>query len=320
VKGNQGTEFLEETGRPCYFATEAVPMQDGFISEGCKELRPLKPLEVIEVLEGPRKEAVGVAIRAKGKVSSDGAIGWFTLKNTQGVTLAEPGQSCYTIIAAVALTDNMDIKACKVMRKLAKGEALMVLEGPLEDTNAGVTRIKVVAKKDNKEGWVTTRGNAGSRYAEETGRFYTISRSTSLQKAFGSDSETVRMLAEKEALEILEGPSEERSEAAVRIRGRCVSDGTTGWVTLKGHNLELWEPHYRCVSGTVINDALEVSTAEALRRLEPGEILEVVDGPRIDTEVGVVRVQARAESDGVVGWVTLVGNQGTQFLEVITQR
>merc|ERR1719506_1438329 len=101
VKGNQGTAYLEETEKPCYFATETVPMQDGFQSEGCNELRALRPLEVIEVLEGPRKEAVGVAIRAKGKASADGAVGWFTLKSKQGATLAQPGQSCYTTTSAI---------------------------------------------------------------------------------------------------------------------------------------------------------------------------------------------------------------------------
>lgn len=320
VKGNQGTVFLEESSKPCYCAAESVAMQDGFSSEGSTELRHLKPCEVIEVLEGPRKEAVGVAIRVKGKACQDGAVGWFTLKSRQGVTLAQPGQSCFTTISAIALTDNLDIKNCKVLRKCGKGEVLTVIEGPLEDPNAGVTRIKVIAKKDNKEGWVTTKGNAGSKYAEETGRLYSICRPTALQSGFSSDSDSIRTLAEKESLELLEGPCEETTVAPVRLRGRCVSDGTVGWITLKGDNMKLWEPHYRCITSTVINDALEVGTAEVLRRLEVGEKLEVVEGPRVDAEVGVVRVKARADSDGVTGWVTLAGNQGTQFLEVMTQR
>lgn len=319
VKGNQGTAFLQDTTRPCYYSKEAVAMQDGFASEGSRELRVLKPYEVIEVIEGPKKEEVGVAVRAKGKSSQDDAVGWFTLKSKAGVTLAQPGKSSYTTIAGIALTDNMDIKNCKVVRKLLKGEILMVTEGPLEDEASQVTRIKVKAKKDGKEGWVTIKGNSGTKYAEETGRFYSITKSTPLTEAFESDSASIRMLAEEEALELIEGPKEEKSEAPMRVHGRCVSDGTTGWVTLKGGNLEPWAPRYRCVAGTGIGDALEVGNAEALRRLEVGETIEVVEGPRIDAEVGVVRVKGRADSDGVTGWVTLAGNQGTQFLEVMIE-
>jgi hypothetical protein len=315
LKGNQGTAFLEESLKPSYYATDTVTMQDGFASEGTNELRALKPYEVIEVLEGPKKEIVGSALRAKGK-ASDGTVGWFTIKSKQGNDLAQPGKSTWSCTSAIALTDNMDIKACKVIRKLQKGEILSVLEGPTADANSGVERIRVKAKKDDKEGWVTTKGNAGTKYAEETGKCFIISKPTPLQKDFSSDSETIRMLADQEVVDLMEGPRDEQGEPPVRIRGRSLNDGAIGWVTLKGSNLKPWKPHYRCVHGTGMGDALDVATAEPLRRLEVGELLEVVEGPRVETELGVVRVKGRAESDGVVGWVTVAGNQGTKFLEV----
>merc|ERR1711972_196687 len=315
MKGNQGSAYLIETLKPCLYATEAVAMQDGFATEGTNELRALKPLEVIEVLEGPKKEVVGTAVRVKGK-TADGVEGWFTIKSKQGAELAKPGQSMWSTCSAIALTDNVDIKACKVVRKLAKGEVLIVAEAPLVDDVSGVVRIKVVAKKDGKEGWVTTKGNAGTKYAEETGRSYIISKSTPLQASFQSDSETVKMLAEQDTVEVIEGPTEETVEPSSRVRGRCLNDGTVGWVTKKASNFKPWKPQYKCVSGTGIGDALEVANAEPIRKLDVGETLEVIDGPRVDTEVGVVRVKGRATSDGAVGWVTLAGNQGTKFLEV----
>jgi len=117
------------------------------------------------------------------------------MKNKQGEAFAEPGRSCYTIVAAIALTDAMDIKNCKVLRKLDRGEVLMALEGPTDDGNSGVQRIRVSAMKDKAEGWVTIKGNAGSVYAEETGKNYNMTKESILQKKFQSDSETIRTLA-----------------------------------------------------------------------------------------------------------------------------
>merc|ERR1712187_941416 len=118
---------------------------------------------------------------------------------------------------------------------------------------------------------------------------FTITKPTPMQSAFSSESETVRMLSAEESIEVLEDPREEQGEPPVRIRVRCVSDGTVGWATLKGSNLKPWKPHYRCVKGTGIGDALEVSNAEPVRPLAVGETVSGLDGPRVDEVVGVAR-------------------------------
>lgn len=241
-KGNQGTPFLEETSKPFYAVVEPVALQEGFPSEGSKELRVLKADEVIEVLEGPRKEVVGNAVRARGKAASDGATGWFTVKSRQGDVVSQPGKSTFRCTQGIALTDGPNIKECKVLRKLDKGEVVLALDDPVSDELAGVMRVKARALKDNMEGWLTTRGNAGSTYAEEAGRHYVVARTTPLQSTFASEGKTMRVLAEGESIELLEGPREERSEPAVRLRGRAVADGSVGWVTLKNANLRPWTP------------------------------------------------------------------------------
>ena len=50
-------------------------------------------------------------------------------------------------------------------RSLEDGEELEVLEGPKENTEAKVVRIRVRALKDAKAGWVTIKGNKGHRRA-----------------------------------------------------------------------------------------------------------------------------------------------------------
>merc|ERR1712050_789004 len=115
---------------------------------------------------------------------------------------------------------------------------------------------------DGAEGWVTVRGNAGSTYAEESGRQFVVCRAIPLQSEFSSDGgEIVRMLAEEEVIEVLEGPQEEEAEALMRVRTRAIDDGKSGWVTLRGDNLLPWSPNYRCASATAIHDALTTEGA-----------------------------------------------------------
>jgi len=57
-----------------------------------------------------------------------------------------------------------------------------------------------------------------------------------------------------------------------------------------------------------------IDKSQQLRRMEIGEVMEVQEGPRIDPSVGVYRVNGQALKDGIVGWVTITGNQGITFL------
>ena len=184
----------------------------------------------------------------------------------------------------------------------------------MTEDSTGVFRVRGQSTKDNMTGWVTIKGNAGTVYAEENKQVYTVLRSVAFQRKFQSDSEAVRALAKDEAVELIEGPKEERSDALVRVKGRAVSDGAIGWVTMKDRFLRPWSQYYRCTNATVINDALAVKNAVTIRKLEVGETVEVIEGPILESSLDVMRVRARADLDGVVGWVTLKGNQGTPFL------
>merc|ERR1711966_269786 len=89
------------------------------------------------------------------------------------------------------------------------------------------SRTRARAKKDGKEGWVTIRGNAGSMHAEESGKEYVIAKPVPLQSDFAAvigDGALVRMLVEKEVLEILEGPREEKTVAVTRMKVRAATD------------------------------------------------------------------------------------------------
>ena len=40
-------------------------------------------------------------------------------------------------------------------------------------------------------------------------------------------------------------------------------------------------------------------------------------GPMLDPSVGVYRIHGKALRDGIVGWVTVAGNQGTPAAELM---
>jgi len=214
------------------------------------------------------------------------------------------------------MTDNLDIKDCKVIRKLAVGESFTVLEGPVQEGEAGITRVRAKASKDDQEGWVTTKGNAGTVYASSSSKHYCILQDTPLQKKLSSSSsETIRELAKGEMMQSLEEPKEESCPPEVRIKCKAVSDGAVGWITLKGENVKLWSPCFKCLKAAPLHDALATEGASVVRQLEVGEKAELLEGPTEDGKD--VRIKARADRDGAVGWVTIRDGDGKRFLESV---
>merc|ERR1712037_11308 len=125
----------------------------------------------------------------------------------------------------------------------------------------------------------------------------------------------VRKLVQSEWLELLEEPREERSNGTLRVRGRSVSSGRVGWVTQTDGNLKPWMPIYRCVSATTLSDNLSVKmAAQKLCQLNLDDTIELIEGPREDSDVGILRIRARAVKDGSVGWVSMAGSGGEPLL------
>jgi len=313
VVGNQGTPFLEEMQKPFYCCIKEVQLMPDFKIDGQEPVRALKPEEVLELIEGPKKEAFDPALRARGKACSDGAVGWFTIRDKTGAVHSEKDDKFYTCTSSVAMTDNLDIKDCKVIRKLAVGESFTVLEGPIQEGEASITRVRAKALKDEKEGWVTTKGNAGTVYASASSKHYLMLRETPMQKKLSSLSEKVRDLAKDEMVESMEEPKEESCPPEIRIRCKATSDGAVGWVTLRGDSVKKWSSAYKCLKAAPLHDTIATEGATVVRQLEAGEKTELLEGPTEDG--GVVRMKARAVKDGAVGWATIRDGDGKRLLE-----
>ncbi|CAE7346554.1 EIF3A [Symbiodinium natans] len=234
IKGNQGSIFLKEAEKPFYTVcgTEEVPLGPSFkVGEG-EAVRMLKSGEVMEMLEGPKKETFPPGLRAKCQALSDKATGWLSIRDKQGTVFAEGEGKFYTCVSTVAITDNLDIKDCKIIKKLQVGDLFAVEEGPVVQEDSGVTRVKGKTLEDAEVGWVTVKGNAGTAYATASKSHYAVVKEAKLQKTVNSNSELVRTLEVGETIKVTEGPKEEVHQAALRVKVKATSDGAVGWVTV----------------------------------------------------------------------------------------
>jgi len=314
LKGNQGTSFMERTMKPYYFCEQEVQLQSGF---NCNSpaTHKVESGKVLEILEGPRNEPAVELFRVRGKASKDGKTGWVTLKGEQGSANIEK-MKLFECKASIALTDSFDISAGKPIRKLDVGETLNVIEGPKEDPSRSLVRVMVKTRKDSKEGWVTTKGNQGTAFVEETDKHYVCKQSTPLENRMPAGSGAMlRMLEVDELFDVLEGPKMQTKEGELRVRARCLGEGGEGWFTVTSANVRPWSPDYTCKQSTDLHNKVDMASAEVVRKIEQGESLEALEAPEMTADA--LRVHVRAEKDGAVGYVSVKGEKGAVFLQPI---
>jgi len=151
------------------------------------------------------------------------------------------------------------------------------------------------------------------------------------------ESQVIRRLEQGEVLEVIERPKKEESTSVLRIFGKVMTateegeagQGVEGWVTVSGTQgtafLEEGGNFFKVVKETIFTNTLELEMDKdssrrlkvAPRKLKAGEILEVHEWPRKEEKSGLTRMKGKLQSDGKIGWVTITGNSGTIFLEVV---
>jgi len=319
MKGNAGTAFFEECPKPYLSCNSDMPMYKGELSAG-EEVRGLKTLEVLEVLEGPLPEKGGDLIRIQAKAKSDNKIGFLVIQDVTGAILAEKDTK-YKCKQTIALTDSLDVMKSKVLRKIEAGELIAKLEGPVD--SSGAQRIRCKATKDGVEGWITTKGNAGTIYVEETpSKAYTIKQKQPLLAKIDGGA-AVREVAVGEIVEVMGDLKTEKADGMTRLKCKAFSDGATGWVIQrpKGSNLTAWSPQYKSARDTTLDKSAKpakgedgkTAEGEVVRPLGKGEGLELLAGPVFDDEHGV-RAKFRCDKDKVVGWATISDAKGVRFI------
>jgi len=140
------------------------------------------------------------------------------------------------------LTDVMNIKEGKPLRRLEVGEVLAVLEGPLREEDAEVMRVRCKAMSDSVEGWCTVAGSHGTTYLADGGYHFKVVKETILTECFEvgavkdpSKKMPTRKLKEGEIIEVREWPVKQETTGLVRMQCRAMLDGRVGWATTVGN-------------------------------------------------------------------------------------
>jgi len=163
-------------------------------------------------------------------------------------------------------------------------------------------------------------------------RFMKVAKDTVITSNMSiKESNTLRRLEVGEVVEILEGPIKEDKVDVMRVHAKVMKDGLDGWITLAGNQgtifLEDSGNLFKVVKETILTESFELDgsgskdTTRKLkvttRKLKEGEIVEVREWARKEEKSGLMRMKCKAKSDGAIGWVTTIGNQGTVFLEIV---
>lgn len=226
VKGSQGTSFLKQAPKPYLSCGADVVLHEGLTPDSAV-VRQIESGEVVELLEGPRKETPLSEVTLHGKSKED--AGWITTRIGNTV-FASRVDKMYTCRSPIALTDNLDVKVCKVVRRLEVGEALEVVGTVKPEVSGTFTRLRFMAVRDGKEGWVTIKGNKGTTFLEASSTHYVIEKDTPLRQAPAADAPVLRHLSEGESFEALGPPEEQKPVPRLCHRVHCVKDGNSGWV------------------------------------------------------------------------------------------
>merc|ERR1719272_2296706 len=102
-------------------------------------------------------------------------------------------------------------------------------------------------------------------------------------------------------------------EETTRLFNFLLAEGGRG--LSKESFLRLVQFHMKVVMDAVMTNTRGIASAGSLKRLEPNEVIEVMDGPLRDPAIGILRIFGKAMNDGTEGWVTVTGSQGSNYLE-----
>jgi len=134
-------------------------------------------------------------------------------------------------------------------------------------------------------------------------------------------STAMRKLELEETVEVLGQHSTEEAAGLLRSRCRALRDNLEGWVTLNGNQgtaflKRISKPYYFCKAETPLMECC-ASTGKPLGTARHGELLEVLEGPRLEKTAEVSKAKGKAIKDAKVGSVLFKDESGKCFFELL---
>jgi len=155
-----------------------------------------------------------------------------------------------------------------------------------------------------------------------TQAYYKVCKQTVLTSMLSiKDGKTVLRIEAGEVLVAEEEPQEEEKTKVMRVRCKVVKDGTEGYVSICGNQgtqfLEEGGDIFKVLQPVDLTPGLaQAAEVAPVRGLREGELLQVIKWEQKEPTSDVLRMKARARSDGAVGWVTMANADGVSHLKM----
>jgi len=227
---------------------------------------------------------------------------------TRVLLFLKQAEKPYLLVAKNApLRANSDDSSAEV-RALVLGEELEVVEGPRQNAAAPEVQLHCIASKDGTQGWITAQSSKAVN-ASPSKAMYICKSVIAMTDVFDlTKCKILKKVAVGETLQVVGAPDGQHDQKRDinRLRFRSMKDGQEGWVSLKGNQgtvyLEVSTSHYVVESAVTLRTESQEGS-EALRQLEVGEAVEVVEPPVENQPAPKMIIYVRAVSDGKCGWI-----------------
>jgi len=325
--------------------------------EGAKTIRKMEPGEYLEVLEVPPEEAEAASnsagasdagqslLRVRGRALRDGVVGWVTTSGNKGTVYLQSVKKPYMrCMQEIVMRTSLEDPKSQEVGTLQAGQLAELMEGPSEKTDRPELILQGKACKDGAEGWFTLRTLEGLENAATSQTFYVCRSAIALTDVFDIHKcGIVRKIATGEVLEMIgdedRGGVATEEEAAnsggealsvSRRHYRAISDGASGWVTLRGSQgtvyLEVSTSHYSLMERVPLHrgrystsqGGTDVGNGQAVVRwLEPGEAFEASGQPEEGKQqLPVESVRVRSVDSLESGWASWTKSSSAAPLQV----
>jgi len=146
---------------------------------------------------------------------------------------------------------------------------------------------------------------------------YSVIKDCDLTMDLSVNSKSIRKLKGKWVVDLLEDETIDPVGGARRIKIKVRYDGSIGWATLMGeYGTVFMVPHTYVVvkeasltnSFANVNDQNQIVDHHTIRKLKPGEVIEVLELQKRDPVNNVSRIHCKTKSDNTIGWVTVATN------------
>mmetsp|Transcript_26422 Transcript_26422/g.78751 ORF Transcript_26422/g.78751 Transcript_26422/m.78751 type:complete len:721 (-) Transcript_26422:213-2375(-) len=322
-----GIEAAVETAKKSVTAAKETVKA---VSEGCDEevkvwlSHRVKKLDIKLSKMDPRlTKATSIvgALRNEGKRKDAAEVGVF---ERRALAMIKYHQKAKT------LSNDAVLSTISKKDKIALGEFVKFVQNcEKEPKKEGEAEVAELSEDDLKRVFAhLDEESAGSLSKEKLLNFIRVYMKVTKETAITSeisikDSKSIRRLEIGEVVEILEGPTKEDSVEVMRVRARTVTDNIDGWITTEGNKgtsfLAPGGNLWKVVKETILTGDFDLDgdNKESTRKLKVGEVVEVREWAKKEEKSGLMRMQCRCRSDGLVGYVTTVGNTGTVFVAVL---